>query len=90
MATTEHLGALLREILVDTAMRKELVDRFQKLVLNGPALEATNEDVEIFADLAYDLNFYEPVPEARGEDPSFYGDERLEEEIRSALGNLGR
>jgi len=90
MATTEHLGALLQEILGDAARRKELVDRFQDLVLKGPALEASNEDVEVFAELAYGLDFYEPGPEVRGGDPSFYGDERLMEEVREALGKLGR
>ena len=43
---------------------------------------------DIFGDLAYDLDFYEPDPVARAEDSSYYGDERLKEEIQMALEKL--
>jgi hypothetical protein len=88
MASPDELINILRETLRDRSRRPELIDRFQGLVWHGPAA-AGDEAGEIFADLAYDLDFYEQDPKARSEDPSYYGDERLEEEIREALRKLG-
>jgi len=35
-----------------------------------------------------DLDYYEPDTAMRREDPTFYGDERLEREIQEALNKL--
>jgi hypothetical protein len=43
---------------------------------------------DILGDLATDLEYYEPNPEWRRESTSFYGDERAQAEIRSALQRL--
>ena len=45
----------------------------------------TDEEWEILSNLALDLDYYVADPLRRRLDPTFYGDERLEEEIRSAL-----
>jgi hypothetical protein len=88
MASPDELVNLLRDALRDRSKRKELIDRFQELVWHGPAA-AGDEAGEVFADLAYDLDFYAEDRESRSEDPSYYGDQRLEEEIREALRKLG-
>jgi hypothetical protein len=38
--------------------------------------------------MAYDLDFFEDDPVARAQDPSFYGHERLEEEITEGFRRL--
>jgi hypothetical protein len=40
---------------------------------------------DTLTDIAYTLEDYEPNPTWRKQDPSYYGDERLEQEIISAL-----
>jgi len=44
--------------------------------------------MDIFDEIAYDLDYYEPDERLRREDLSFYGDDRLEIEIKSALEKL--
>ena len=60
---------------------------FQIFVWNqsSPACDMTDEEWEILSNLALDLDYYVADPLRRRLDPTFYGDERLEEEIRSAL-----
>jgi hypothetical protein len=89
MAPTDELVALLHEILRDPSRRKELIFRFEKLVNNLPDNQEEDEAAEILGDLAWDFAFYVQDPVVGREDPSYYGDERLEEEIRDALRRLG-
>lgn len=88
MASAEELVDLLREALGNRFRRKELIDRFQQTVWNAP-IAASADAMEIFADLAHDLDYYEQNREDRAEDPTFYGDQRFEEEVRQALQKLG-
>jgi hypothetical protein len=46
------------------------------------------EENEMLSALAYDLDFYEPDEALRKQEPSYYGDERLEAEIKSVLRKL--
>lgn len=73
---------ILEQILKDKQNRSGLIKKFQELIWND---ENANE---ILSELAYDLDFYEPNEEWRKQDPSYYGDERLEEEIRTAIKKL--
>lgn len=73
---------ILKQILRDKQNRKILIKKFQELVWND---ENANE---ILSELAYDLDFYEPNEKYRKENPSYYGDNRLEEEIKSAIQKL--
>lgn len=73
---------LLEKILTDKSNRKQLVSEFQELIWNDENAS------EILSELAYDLDFYEPDENLRRQDQSYYGDERLEEEIKSALQKL--
>lgn len=73
---------ILKKILTEKLDRRRLISEFQELIWN-------NENAsEILSELAYDLDFYEPNEELRKEDPSYYGDDRLEEEIKSVIQKL--
>jgi hypothetical protein len=48
----------------------------------------SGEKVEILADLAYDLDFYEPDPAKRAESASFYDDRHLDALLQSAISDL--
>jgi hypothetical protein len=88
MSTPEELVRLLLAALEEPANRLALVSRFQTIVWDS-AVPFGNEGVdEILHDLAVDLDYYEPNPEWRSEDPSFYGDARFKAEVGSALTKL--
>jgi hypothetical protein len=53
-----------------------------------PRSVSVSKRTTFLADLAYDLDFFEPDPFVRVESTSYYGHERLEEEIRTALRRL--
>jgi hypothetical protein len=73
---------ILEKILNDKYNRKQLINEFQELVWSS---ENANN---ILSELAYDLDFYEPDVKVRGQESSYYGDDRLEEEIKSVLQKL--
>ncbi len=73
---------ILEQILQDKQNREVLIKEFQELIWND---ENANE---ILSELAYDLDFYEPNEKHRKENPSYYGDDRLEEEIKSTIQKL--
>jgi hypothetical protein len=73
---------ILEKILREVGNRKNLISEFQELIWNDP------NSNDIFINLAYELDFYEPNVELRKEDASYFGDERLEEEIIEALNKL--
>ena len=73
---------ILEKILVDKLNRKRLVSEFQELIWNS---ENANE---ILSELAYNLDYYEPNEELRKEDSRYYGDDRLEQEVKSAMQKL--
>lgn len=89
MAALQDLIELLVQVLRDRARRVDHVKRFQELVWASEILDAAPDRVQLLRDLAYDLDFFEPDEQIRADDPAFYGDARLEEEIRSALRRLG-
>ena len=73
---------LLEKILRDKANRMQLIREFQELIWNDDNAN------EILSELALDLDYYEPNEEWRKQDPSYYGDDRLEEEIKLAIRKL--
>ena len=73
---------ILEKILNDKINRKELIKEFQSQVWNNA------EALEVLKDLAYDLDFYEPNETLRMEDPSYYGDDRLEKQVLAAMQKL--
>lgn len=75
---------ILVRILADKLHRVQLIKQFQEQIWNGH--DRKNErETAILSELAYDLDLYEPDETLRNEDSSYYGDERLEEEIKAAL-----
>jgi hypothetical protein len=80
--------ALLADALRDPLTRKETIERFQSLFSDCQPRAINRDAYEVLADLSNDLNYFEPDASARMSDPSYYGHERLEKEIRSALQQL--
>jgi hypothetical protein len=90
MADKEQLLQHLRVALNDPATRSESIKRFQSAVFNGDRCSLGVNDFEwdLITELAQDLDYYEQDEDFRREDPSFYGDECVEAEIKDALGKL--
>src|SRR5260370_36405753 len=85
------LVALLKLALSNRAERVSAIKAFQNYVFDTstPVPGAAAEQWETLNDLAVDLDYYEPDPVDRREDPSYYGDQRVEVEITEALQKLG-
>ena len=79
---------LLSSALNQPEQRMKFIKEFQEKVWDASDDMMASLQWDIFGDLAYDLDFYEPDPALRAEDNSFYGDERLKEEIQTALDKL--
>lgn len=75
--------ALLQRAVSEPGCLAERIRLFQETVFQDESLDGPVESV--LRDLAYDLDFYEPDPRVRGEDPAFFDDARAVDEIRSAL-----
>lgn len=86
--SVESLVAKLEAALRQPEHRAQLIDEFQQAIFNAPAAMPKTCEWEILGELAYDLEFYEPNPRLRVESTSYYGDERVEQEIISALEKL--
>ena len=85
MKTNIELISYLQSILeVQQPNRTKLIKEFQDEVWNDESIQDEKLN-EILSELAYDLDFYEPNEEWRKESISYYGDERLEKEIKSAI-----
>jgi len=84
----EHLTSMLKEAVKNPARRQSLIATFQREVWNLEKVEKPDRVREVLQELAYDFDFYVPDPALRREDPSYYGDERLVEEIEAALRRL--
>jgi hypothetical protein len=85
MKSIPDLIKSLNRILEEhTSNRKVLIKELQNEVWNDESIpdERLNE---FLTELAYDLDFYEPNEGWRKEDPSYYGDEHLNEIIKSGI-----
>lgn len=87
MNDSDRLIELLVQALLLPKLRSHSIADFQRLVWENPG-EKEGPMSQVFGDLAVDLDYYEPEPSKRSEHPSYYGDERLEVEIRAALTKL--
>ncbi|WP_126972914.1 hypothetical protein [Gynurincola endophyticus] len=86
-STIEIIESLHKIILEREPIRMELIKSFQNKVWEDESIKDETLN-EILSGLAYDLDFYEPNEDWRNEDPSYYGDDRLEKEIRIAIQKL--
>lgn len=64
--------------------RESKIKKVQELIWEDQTINDEKLN-DILTDIAYNLDFYEPNEEWRKENPSFYGDEKLEKEIRGSL-----
>ncbi len=80
---------ILENIISNDRNRLEKISEFQRIIWNSD-FKCSELQEEILGDLALDLDYYEPNPIWRAEDPSYYGEKRLFEEINSALEGLNK
>ena len=88
MAMLQDLIEMLVGALRRPHQREELVRAFQEAVSNEPESPSHGAGWDVLTTLATDLECYVPDPEARVEHRNYYGDERLRQEILSALREL--
>jgi hypothetical protein len=88
MRSLDQMLLLLVKALREPITRKATVSQFQSLVWEGRDPSVPEEAYSILADLAYDLDFFEADPTIRKQDSTYYGHNRLEQEIRTALHKL--
>ncbi|MFT3945671.1 MAG: hypothetical protein QM763_01755 [Agriterribacter sp.] len=88
MKSNVELIQLLQVVLeAEQPIKQKLIKEFQDEVWNDESIQDENLN-EILSELAYDLDFYEPNGEWRKEDPSYYGDDRLDVVIKTAIQKL--
>ena len=86
----KELNRLLEKILKNIEPeRKELIKVFQNKVWMEEIIGITEEEMNIYNTLAYDLDFYEPNKEWRKEDAVYFGENKLMITISEALEKLG-
>jgi len=83
-----ELRLLLEKALHDPVGRAKHIQRFQTIVWNAEELDSRPDVDELLRELAYNLDYYQPDERIRADEPSLYGDEQLEDEIRSVLSRL--
>jgi hypothetical protein len=90
--SVERLIDLLRECLREEpgSRRVKCVKEFQRTVWAYPAQIGSHEQDRLLRDLAYDLDFFEPNPKARGEDQAYFDDARLSKILAESLAALNR
>ena len=86
----QKLVQLLIAARDDDNARPTIIKDFQEAVFNSSDVIGDECADEIFRDLAWDLESYEPDPIWRRQDPSFFGDRRAKKLLKSALRALER
>jgi hypothetical protein len=88
---SEVLGSL-RAATREPAKLPEAIRALQAMVWKSKGWKSglPEEVVETLADLAYDLDFYEPDAAARAQDGSYFAEDRALEEIADALRRINR
>jgi hypothetical protein len=84
----ERLIKLLNIALLSLGKtRLDAIKEFQNTVWDDNSIDDENIN-DILTDIAYILDFYEPDEEWRKEDPSYYGDDKLEILVKTAIQKL--
>ena len=86
------LIAMLEKALSEPSERVTAIMALQRDVFERatPVQGANPEQWRILCDLAFDLDYYESDVKSRQEDAAFYGNQRVETEIRDALEKVER
>jgi hypothetical protein len=84
----KNIIELLNKLLVEE--NKEVVIKsLRDCVFNNTGFSTLDEQIQdILYELVYDLDFYQPDPAKRSEDPSFFDDEKLIEYTSSVIKKL--
>ncbi|HWX83150.1 MAG TPA: hypothetical protein VNZ48_06075 [Xanthobacteraceae bacterium] len=91
MDALEKILGLLAKALRETSSRKETIDEYLRCYSESALLikRSIGQDADdVLGDLFVDLNYFVADPATRAQDSSYFGDERLEREIRAALHRL--
>ena len=75
---------ILKQILISKSNRKQLIKEFQNQVWNKH-INVSESINNILSELAYDLDYYEPDDILRSQDNSYFGNDKLEQEIQITL-----
>lgn len=75
---------ILKQILLSKSNREQLIKEFQNQLWNKD-IKVSKSIYNILSELAYDLDYYEPNDLLRIEDNSYFGNDKLEQEIQIAL-----
>ena len=67
---------------------KDFVQSLQQGIWSLKSEDGAASDLAVLRELAYDLDYYEADVRSRSQDPSFYGEDKVCQVIRSALANL--
>ena len=87
MKNISELIKILKNIISSEKSRESYIAEFQRIIWDNDF--ASNEmEEEILRDLAHDLDYFESNPDVRIEDSSFYGKEKLIQEINVAIAKL--
>lgn len=76
----EQALSLLAAVLMQPS--NPTVKQFQNFIWDS---EGSGAVAEVLGDLAYDLDFFEPDPKKRSEDPSFFDSNRVKSLVVEAL-----
>ena len=81
----ENIRNLLVKVQSSNKVERDtFIAEIQNLIWNDETM--TNETInDVLTDIAHILDFYESNINFRMEDPSFYGDEQLEIQIKAAI-----
>ncbi len=88
MVTIRELVTILRDIVRSDELPLGQVRAFQEAVWETPETDDDASAWDLLIDLATDMEYYVPDPELRREHPSYFGDDRLIEEIQATLEKL--
>lgn len=83
----ELIEFLQKVLLVESQIKQKFIKELQNEIWNDESIQDQTLN-EILSQLAYDLDFYEPNEEWRKESLSYYGDNRLEEVVKTAIQKL--
>ena len=83
----EILESMIRRALIEPEKRLTLGDDIRSCI---EGVDADTGIWRVVRDLAWDLEFYVPEPVRRSEDASYYGDDRIVEELQRALSCFAR
>jgi hypothetical protein len=85
----EKFISMIKQILYDEKhSKKENVFNLIEIINNYNHDTLEDDFSDILVELSQDLEYYVADPKLRREDPSYYGEEKLEKLLKEALGKI--